>query len=591
MPRPRLALLTLPAAAVVAALTFLVGSGAASPPPIIDRGNGHAHLPNGKLLQHASAGAEVTFDEEREEAADDGAGSADLPPDASASALGCANRGTLTNPRVNQDCTARRQAEEQIAVNPTDANNVIAGQNDSRIGFNHCGFAYSLDGGATWGDGQPGFFQHLSPIGHTYDAAADPGVTFDGNGQAWFSCVTFDMNSNASAVMAVPSTPALKGAAYANVEPGPPPGNAPSPYVVVEDASGAHFYDKPFIAADPNSTAVYVTFTDFQVSTQCKKGGNRSGFCQSPIFISKWTGTGWTAPLQISGQASFCTFGNFFSGKIPANSCNFDQGSFPVVLPNGDVYVVFNNANTPSANTQNPVLQTLGVHVHVSGNTLTADPPVRVGGSDERFDAFCDFGRGPEPCIDSLDVRTDNFPALALDPTDGSHLVAVWQDTRDGSANDLGRYDVVVSESTDGGATWSDSSYSATGGGVAPLTSTSAYFEPSVAITPASGDVVVSTYQANTARHASTVGDGTYGYGYLVDSGSGFGSYIPASDGQSYPSPEANVDQKGFLGDYSSIAADPSGDVVHLAWADTRNVSETLGPDEDVFTAKIDLAG
>ena len=54
--------------------------------------------------------------------------------------------------RVNQDCSLRRQAEEVIAVNPRDADNLIAGQNDSRVGFNHCGYDYSLDGGRTWGD-------------------------------------------------------------------------------------------------------------------------------------------------------------------------------------------------------------------------------------------------------------------------------------------------------------------------------------------------------------------------------------------------------------------------------------------------------
>src|SRR5207302_5628319 len=108
----------------------------------------------------------------------------DGPPDATASALGCANRGSVTNPRLNQDCTLRRQAEEQVTVNPHDATNVIAGQNDSRIGFNKCGFDYSLNGGATWGDGLPPFFQHLSLLGHTYDAASDPAISVDGTARA-----------------------------------------------------------------------------------------------------------------------------------------------------------------------------------------------------------------------------------------------------------------------------------------------------------------------------------------------------------------------------------------------------------------------
>jgi hypothetical protein len=52
-----------------------------------------------------------------------------------------------TNTRVNQDCSLRRQAEETIQLNPLDERNIIAGQNDSRIGFNHCGYDWSFDGG------------------------------------------------------------------------------------------------------------------------------------------------------------------------------------------------------------------------------------------------------------------------------------------------------------------------------------------------------------------------------------------------------------------------------------------------------------
>src|SRR2546423_11447562 len=111
----------------------------AGPNQFLDRANGHPTFENGKGIAHPSSGTEVSFDDERRIGADvQSTVGSDLPPDATATALGCANRGTTTNPRVNQDCTARRQAEEQITVNPIDATNVIAGQNDSRIGFNKC---------------------------------------------------------------------------------------------------------------------------------------------------------------------------------------------------------------------------------------------------------------------------------------------------------------------------------------------------------------------------------------------------------------------------------------------------------------------
>ena len=165
--------------AAIAALT-VASSGSSNGGSLLARSQ-HTKMSNGKALPHFSGGMEVVFDEERAEAADaQSSGSADNPPDATASALGCANRVTAggNDVRVNQDCTLRRQAEEQVAVNPLDPTNIVAGQNDSRIGFNHCGFDYSLDSGAHWGDGVPPYWQHLNPgTLHTYDAASDPNVT------------------------------------------------------------------------------------------------------------------------------------------------------------------------------------------------------------------------------------------------------------------------------------------------------------------------------------------------------------------------------------------------------------------------------
>ena len=556
--------------AVAGLLIAVVGAPVDATNPNLAR-NSHGHMANGKALPHLSGGSEVTFDEERAAGADaQSSVGSDLPPDITASSLGCSNRGSITNPRVNQDCTARRQAEEQIAVNPRDPNNLIAGQNDSRIGFNHCGFDYSLDGGATWGDGQPPYSQHLSPVGHTYDAASDPNVTFDGQGRAWYSCVVFDINSNASGLFVNPSTPALKGAAYANI------GAGASPYVVAETADGHVFYDKQFIAGDmrPGHTEVYVTFTRFLSDQKCSNGNNPGAYCSSEIFLSKWHSGAWSKPVSISGNASFCVGGDTLDKKAAPDACNFDQGSMPVVLADGSVYVVWNNGNTPTF-----LNQQLGRKVNTNGSL---GPVIKVGQDEESHVALCDFGRGGEECVDSLNVRTNDFPALAADPSNANHLVAVWQDSRQAPAAS-GDYNVVVSETTDGGATWSD----ANGGGtVLKGAAGQAYFEPSVAITPA-GKVAVSYYRAN-AYSGTAVGGGTFGYGIQVNAGSGFSGYAPVSDSQTLPSPQGNASQRGFLGDYSSIAAAHDSETVYPIWSDTRN-SSAAGPDEDVFLKRISL--
>ena len=104
-------------------------------------------------------------------------------PQSNTGTLGCPNvltgTGGRRNVRVNQDCSLRRQAEEMIVINPNNPNNIIAGQNDSRIGYNHCGYDFSFDGGKTWGDMVPPFWQFVLLDGHTSDVCSDPTAAFD----------------------------------------------------------------------------------------------------------------------------------------------------------------------------------------------------------------------------------------------------------------------------------------------------------------------------------------------------------------------------------------------------------------------------
>lgn len=97
------------------------------------------------------------------------------------------------NIRVNQDCSLRRQAEEVVVVNPTNPKNLIAGQNDSRIGYNHCGYDFSFDSGRTWGDQIPPFYGVVNPDGVVYDACSDPTATFDSAGNAYIGGVLFEI--------------------------------------------------------------------------------------------------------------------------------------------------------------------------------------------------------------------------------------------------------------------------------------------------------------------------------------------------------------------------------------------------------------
>jgi hypothetical protein len=508
--------------------------------------------------------------------------------------LGCRARNPDSDVRVNQDCTFRRQSEESISFNPVNHQNLIAGQNDSRVGFNHCGFAYSLDGGASWGDGIPPFFQHLNGpadghtilggagTGHTYDAASDPALAFDSQGTAYFGCVVFDINSAASALLVTASPSYANGSFYDNV---PAAGVA---YVVVEDNNAKVFHDKPFIAADafaasPFRDSVYATWTVFKAG--CGSAG--TGYCSSPIYFARSAdhGVTWSAPKEISGVShDLCHFGNFFDPKADSEACNFDQGSQPIVRPNGDLVVIFNNGNTPAGD---PNSQQLAVVSKDGGSTWSA--PALVGADVTVGEPQCDFGRGPEECIPGVFVRSNDFPRLAVNRI-GGNLYAAWQDYR------TGKFEIHLSASTDGGATWHE-----TNAPVNPNADRDQY-EPAIDVVPngigsngPGGDhVAVSYYQTGRVPNENTTPTGGFAPGqpgvqrqesrYMLAGGRQLTTpYAEVAVSPAFPPPDGN--QAGFLGDYSGLIVVDNR--AHPIWSDTRNAAPSdqgLTHDEDVFT-------
>ncbi len=92
---------------------------------------------------------------------------------------------------MTQDCSLRSQVGQSLAVNPLDEGNMLVSQDDSRIGFGHCSFAWTRDGAAHWGDETPPFFQFQLLDGHAADACADPTVAWDSQGNAYIAAVLF----------------------------------------------------------------------------------------------------------------------------------------------------------------------------------------------------------------------------------------------------------------------------------------------------------------------------------------------------------------------------------------------------------------
>ena len=536
-----------------------------------------------------------------------------------AHSLGCGGRTSNGNKRVNQDCTYRRQAEEDITYNPVDPNNVVGGQNDSRVGFNQCGIDYSTNNAKNFGDLLPPFRQKLNEpyaqeptptdpnrhtieggagTEHTYDAGSDPANAVDALGRAYYSCVTFDVASNASGLYVTQSPQGAEGSFYFNW--------TGRTWTVAEDNSAVVFHDKNMISADryassPNKGNVYVTWTVFRFSETTGQ------YQQSPIFGSMSTDGGrhWSTPEDISGTSdTLCFFGNFFDPSLSPHKCDFDQGSYSVALPNGDLEVIFNNGNTPAGN---PNGQQLGVHCHPTGSSpagtahLNCVEPAKVGDDIITGEPQCNFGRGPEECIPGAFIRTNDFPRITKDNSQNNHLYAVWQDYRNQE------YDVQLSQSLDGGLTWHEVGTVNPDRGLdhyMPATDQSpsqgdrngvSYYRtervPNENTTPAGGFLTCNPNQGGNPN-ACSAGTGLLNSDYVL--AGGFGAATPYDFKVVSPvfAPPDGI-QAGFNGDYSGLTIN-RGEDAHPIWSDTRNI-DPYAPlngvihDEDIFTDNVGL--
>ena len=119
------------------------------------------------------------------------------------------------NIKVNQDCSLRQQAGESIAIDPIEQNRMLVAQNDSRVGFGHCGIDWSTDAARQWGDFTPPFFQFLLLDDHAADSCVDPTVTWDSQGNAYVAAILVQAsNTNAATALVVAKSNAGIGGAY-----------------------------------------------------------------------------------------------------------------------------------------------------------------------------------------------------------------------------------------------------------------------------------------------------------------------------------------------------------------------------------------
>ncbi|HYU57833.1 MAG TPA: sialidase family protein [Actinomycetota bacterium] len=520
---------------------------------------------------------------------------------------GCSDNAT-NNVRVNQECTnhteldllgrGQAQNETAIAVSPTDPNNLIAGQNDYRRGDGVCGFAYSYDGGQTWGDGllpisfvAPGF---TAPR-HYWDAGGDPAVAFDADGNAYYACLAFnrggtsDTDSDASGIFLFTST---DGGASWNMNPTPV---AISPG---DGSDGVGLHDKEYIAVDkspasPYQGRVYIAWVKYSLD-----------FTAAVINLA-WSdnaGASWHQSGNVFSDSVLCPIN--FNGA-PAGKCNANQFPVPFTAPNGDVYVVSQNFNNNTfygpGDNHNQIL----LAKSTDGGSHFG-PPVKVADWYDLPDCFTytgdDAGRAcvpTAPLSDRSVFRATNYPsAVAVSTTRvvvdfGSYINQHSNSTKGNcvptgfSQFGLNTYDgvgvtngcnndIVRSISNDGGA-----SFTGTDTNVEKLTviSNEMVGKPLAdqwwqwtAFNPATNHVVTSYYDRK--------------YGQSQQNGNmditmhrGDNSYVRVTN-KSIPPSRDFTGASGsslFLGDYAGLAVGTDGQA-HPFWTDTRNAAFAPNP-------------
>jgi len=497
--------------------------------------------------------------------------------------------------------------EIAIAVDPLDHDHLLAGSNDYFYRFNNStgarqafvptGFFTSFDGGATWLDGQ-------IPL-RSGNGAGDPAPAFNAK---------FANGDGSLALMAQLENVGGNGGPYVSQgdvsvsrsTDGGVTWSAPVTVMMgtgtgIGPANQAVFWDKEWIAVDNNKDSdfygrTYVTATRFL-------NGLHGSYAESPIYLSYSDDGGltWSKPKEISGSHSSCTY----QETGAALECDEDQGSNPVVAPNGTVYVYFLNEQNQAGWEGSFAFDDQIMVVRSTNGGVSFGAPVQVA---QLEDGYYDmpFSVIRRQTVWGHQIRWASFGNMAVDPRDSNHLVVTWSDRgtsnsgfSDGCffllpANAANNYDpcnagpgsvvsIYKSESFDGGSSWSARS---------PVYYTGKHQWFPWAGFLSDGTLVVAFDQdseapvTDTFRHVLVVGsDAPEALGpaeHIDESATHWvGQYTtgwPTICGGPTPGKDCNV----FHGDYTGLAVGPD-DSINVVWTGLNQ--EVTTPQIDFYTS------
>jgi hypothetical protein len=445
------------------------------------------------------------------------------------------------------------QNESNIVVNPTDSQNVVTSANEYRI--DGAEVYVSFDGGASWQNvvvtgrtgatGGKGLFARLSDCG-------DPVLAFGPDGTLYYAGLVCSQNLVAF----------YSGVTVSASHDGGLTWNAPR--MVAFTNSPTIFHDKEWITVGANGT-IYVTWTRF-------KANGSNPYVASPIVLSSSTdgGVTWSDWVPVSDP-----------------SHPYDQGSVPLVAPDGTLYVAYEGSTPASGYAADAIILARSTD---GGKTFT---------NAELARAYDDYNCYPiniaqeRQTLSGEEFRINSFPSFAIDPSNGQ-MAITWADDqanascgyeKGGSFVGPTSNQVKLITSTDG-LTWSAPLVITTGAAdkVYPAVGANAgrifvsYYTR--AYSPSTADCQA-MYQDTTNGTLSTSG-GPVCLDYASRSSSdGFANETRLTN---QPSNPYITFAGSFIGDYTGAVITSGGSALGV-WADFRGNPGITDPNMDVDVA------
>ena len=350
--------------------------------------------------------------------------------------------------------------ETPIVVDPADPNHLLAGSNDYHLSFVGAtvaarvptGFYVSSDGGTTWTHGQ-------IPMGNGASGGnGDPSPVFDRKfGTAHMAQLSGGCGVLCGFIDVSVSNSSDGGFTWSN------PVTVAHGQAAITPAAHAKFEDKEWLTADnypdsPHYGRLYLTWTGFGLS-----GG---AYLESPVMMaySDNAGRTWSRPMEISGSsAALCTY----QETGPANQCDEDQFSVPVVLPDldgvgpgkaGTVVVHFINEQNSSLWESASEFDDQILTVRSTDGGATWSDPVFAASLE---DGARDYPVNVDGRLTQTghQFRTQSAQGMSVDELTGD-LYIFYADNRDGTHDPAAgitpvtKTNVFLAKSTDGGVSW-----------------------------------------------------------------------------------------------------------------------------------------